>query len=384
MRGVIREVFRGHIDAIRAGRKLAWREERAAQQILTCRTESQGYHVVRCENGHFEDKRFNSCKHRSCPVCGTCGTDSWVRRQEERALPCAYHQIVFTMPDGLHPLWLYNRAVFTNLLFKAAWAAIRKFTDDPRWLGATPGMMAFFQSWGETLNTHVHLHVLITAGGLAADGRWVRSRQSFFCPSTALSPVFRGIFRAALLKALAQGDLKAPHGSAPPYWRMLLNKFGRQDWHVQIDPAYEHPRGAIRYLGAYMRRGPIGESRIRRYDQQALTIAYKRPDEHPQPTFELQALEFIRRFLTHVPPKGQRVVRHFGLFHHRLRLQLEQARRILAQEPAAGGGARAPRTAKPARPIPPAMRCPHCGKPLVVVKVRFRSSSRGPPESKAA
>lgn len=379
-RGIIRDVFRDHYENYRRTRKLSLRELRAAEQIQTCRTEAQGHHVVRCESGDYEAERFNSCKHRSCPVCGTCETDRWVREQEARALLCPYHQIVFTMPDGLHPLWRYNRTGFTNLLFKAAWESLQAFTDDPRWLGATPGATGVFQSWGDTLNTHVHLHVLITAGGLTPDGRWVRSRDSFFCPSVALSVKFRGCFRALLLAGLADGSLQIPPGTTAASWRMRLNKFGRQKWHVQIEPAYEHPRGAIRYLGAYMKRGPIGESRIKQYDGHTLSIAHKHPEDHSCPTFELSAEEFMTRFLAHVPPKGQRVVRHFGLFHHRQRQRLEQARQLLAAEPS--GKPAAARVPAAACPIPPAMRCPHCGKPLVVVTVSFRR--RAPPERRVA
>lgn len=378
--GIVREVFKDHYEAYRRTRRLSVREQWAAQQLQTCRTEAQGYHAVRCEAGDYEAERFNSCKHRSCPVCGTCETDRWVKQQEALVLPGPYHQIVFTMPDGLHPLWRYNRVGFTNLLFKAAWESLQAFTSDPRWLGATPGAMGVFQSWGDTLNVHVHLHVLITAGGLDETGQWVKSRDSFFCPATALSVKYRGRFRALLLAALADGSLQIPGGTSAASWRMLLNKFGRQKWHVQIEPAYEHPCGAIRYLGAYMKRGPIGESRIKRYDGHTLSIAYKRPEDRPRPTFDLTAEEFISRFLVHVPPKGQRVVRHFGLFHHRQRRRLEQARQLLASRPEAV--AKVSRAPSASRPIPPALRCPHCGKPLMVVAIRFRA--RSPPERQVA
>ena len=380
MRGIIREVFKGHYEAYRRTRRQSVREQWAARQIQTCRTEVQGHHVVRCAAGDYQAERFNSCKHRSCPVCGTCETDRWVKKQEERVLPGPYHQIVFTMPDGLHPLWRYNRAGFTNLLFKAAWDSLLAFTRDPRWLGATPGATGVFQSWGDTLNVHVHLHVLITAGGLNDSGEWIRSRASFFCPAKALSAKFRGRFRALLLAALAQRDWQIPPGTSVAGWRTMLNKAGRQKWHVQIEPAYEHPRGAIRYLGAYLKRGPIGESRIKRYDGHTLNIAYKHPEHHPNPTFELTADEFLGRFLVHVPPKGQRVVRHFGLFHHRLRQRLELARRLLAPDtPVPHTPAGAP---VPDRVIPPALRCPHCGRPLRVMMIRFRP--RSPPERQVA
>ena len=80
---------------------------------------------------------------------------------------------------------------------------------------------------------------------------------------------------------------------------------------------------------------PIGESRIKHYDRRTLTIAYKHPENHSRPTFDLAPEEFLRRFLVHVPPKGQRVVRHFGLFHHRLRQRMEHASQLLTGAPSA-------------------------------------------------
>lgn len=379
-RGIIQRIFRDHYSGHSRTRQMAVRESRAADQIQTCRTEAQGYHVYRCESGDYEVRRPNSCKHRSCPTCGSRETDRWIRAQDARVLPGAYHQIVFTIPDSLHALWLYNRSAFTNVLFKAAWESLRAFLDDPRWLGATPGAIGGFHSWGETLCEHVHLHFLVTAGGLDKTGHWVKSQAAFLCPSKALSVKFRGRLRAKLLDALDAESLCLPPGTTKASWRSLLNKVGRQKWHVQIEPAYAHPHGALRYLGAYLRRGPLGESRIKGYDGQTLSIAYKRPQEHPRPTFSLAGQEFVRRFLSHVPAKGQRVVRHFGLFHHRQRERLEQARLQLAAESPA---AEQPARASAARPceVPP-LRCPQCGRALVRVEVRFRS--RGPPERQVA
>jgi len=115
-RGIIQKIFREHYPAYSRTRRLSVRESRAAHQIQTCRTEVQGTREYRCEAGDYEVQRFNSCKHRSCPLCGSRETDRWIREQDARVLPCAYHQIVFTIPDGLHALWLYNRVPFTNLL----------------------------------------------------------------------------------------------------------------------------------------------------------------------------------------------------------------------------------------------------------------------------
>ena len=380
MRGVVQRVFREHYPAYRRTRRMAWREERAAFQIRTCRTEAQGHHVYRCPGGDYEERLPNACKHRSCPTCGSRETDRWIAAQDARVLPGPYHQIVFTIPDGLHPLWLYNRRAFTNLLFRAAWESLRAFTDDPRWLGATPGAIGGLHSWSDTLALHVHLHLLVTAGGLDESGRWVKSQASFFCPALALSCKFRGRFLALLRQAVDKGRLALVPGATAAFWRSKFNKYGREKWHVMIEPAYEHAHGVVRYLGAYLRRGPIGESRIERYDGHTLTVAYKHPGKQAHPTFELDGQEFVRRFLVHVPLKGQRVVRHFGLFHHHQRDRLEQARAVVVQALAAAGvRLRAPKAVRLEYPV---RRCPRCGEPLVLVGWHF--PSRAPPERQAA
>ena len=37
----------------------------------------------------------------------------------------------------------------------------------------------------------------------------------------------------------------------------LINKLGRIHWHAEIKPAYEHANGVFKYVGRYIRRGPI-------------------------------------------------------------------------------------------------------------------------------
>jgi hypothetical protein len=386
MKGIVQRVFREHYTAYREQHALAVRERRAAVHLMTCRTPAQGYHVWTCPSGDYQLKQANSCKHRSCPLCGASETERWVQAQEAQALPCAYHQIVFTLPHDLHPLWLYNRALFTNLFFRAAWEALRAFCGDSRWLGAEPGALAVFQSWGETLNTHIHLHVLITAGGLTPAGQWRSSPHGFLFPSRALAVRFRGRMRAELLSALAAERLILPPSSDATDWRQRLNRLGRQRWHVQIQPPYTHPRGLILYLARYLRRGPIAESRIHGYQRGQLTITYKRPDEHRHKTFRLSASEFLRRLLVHVPPKGLRVVRAYGLFHHRRRLQLAQARAQLLPTLAATGSARP--LANGCSAADSALRigvrrCPHCNARLAVTR-RSYPCRDGPPQRIAA
>ena len=70
----------------------------------------------------------------------------------------------------------------------------------------------------------------------------------------------------------------------------------------------------MHYLGRYTHRLAISNSRILRMDENTVTIRikdYKCGCEWKELT--LDGIEFIRRFLMHIPPKGFVRIRHYGL-----------------------------------------------------------------------
>ena len=84
--------------------------------------------------------------------------------------------------------------------------------------------------------------------------------------------------------------------------------------------------GVYKYVGRYLRRGPISEKRIVGYDGDQVTIGYAYPEKHKQRIFILDAKTFIARLLSHVPDKGTHLVRSYGLFHPNYRGKLDAAR----------------------------------------------------------
>jgi hypothetical protein len=302
---------------------------------------------------------------------------------------------VFTISHALHPLWRRNRQRVTDRLFRAAWHTLRELLGDRRWLGALPGAIGVFQSWGDELQEHCHLHVIVTAGGLDEEGRWVDADPAFLLPPAVLAAKFRGKFLAYLREGFeappasrtgtpAAPVLVPPAGRSIQQCVNLLNKLGRVPWHVDIEPAYDHAAGVDKYLGRYLRRGPISEQRIVGYDGDQVTIAYAHPEKHAQPTFSLSAATFLGRLLSHVPEKGTHLVRAYGLFHPNCRGKLDAARAHLGQPPYT-----------PLTTLPPAQellqrmfpdwegtRCPRCAALLRTVAVFPRAQA--PPLRRAA
>ena len=328
-------------------------------------------------------------------MCGATETELWLERQSAKELRCPHHQIVFTSPDSLRIVWRYNRRLFTNLYFRAAWHSLRELLADPRWLGARPGAIAVFQSWGDELQEHLHLHFIVTCGGLSPAGKWVEGNPEHLLPVAVLAAKFRGKFLAYLRDAF---ETRTANGKAKPADRILvpppdtsvqqclnlLNKLGRRKWHVRIEPAYGHAGGALKYAGRYIRRGPLSERRIRRYDGRSLTIAYAHPEKHEQPAFTLKAKDFVLRVLTHVPEKGTHCARVYGLYHSACRDKLNRARARLGQPPYEPE-AEPPDTHELLHRMFPDFTedlCPVCHARLVTVTIIRRSHS--PPERNAA
>jgi hypothetical protein len=158
---------------------------------------------------------------------------------------CDHYHTIFTLPQDLNDLWRYNRREFTNLLFLAVRDTLFELLGDAKYLGARPGMILALHSWGSNLITHLHIHCLLTGGGLSRDGRWLAVRKKCLLPRKVLMIKFRGKLLCYLRRSVDKGGLQPPPGRRSAQVRGLLNKLGRQVWNVKIQDRYKHGRGVL-------------------------------------------------------------------------------------------------------------------------------------------
>ena len=145
-------------------------------------------------------------------------------------LDCPHHHVIFTLPSELHPLWLYNREIMTNILFQATQDTLKQFSKDPKYLDAVPGMLCTLHTWGRNLSLHPHIHVLLSHGGINAEGEWVEPRKAVLFPQKPVMQVFRGKLRDLIKKAMKDD----PNWVLPPDRRehhitALLNKLAERN-----------------------------------------------------------------------------------------------------------------------------------------------------------
>jgi len=77
-----------------------------------------------------------------------------------------YCHITFTLPHDLNGLARSHPWLIYNLLFRSAWKTIDELCALPGNVGGKPGMTAVLHTWGSDLKYHVHVHCLVTFGGL--------------------------------------------------------------------------------------------------------------------------------------------------------------------------------------------------------------------------
>jgi hypothetical protein len=332
------DIFRLHGPAYLTtfGDSLSHEQKQALRAIGVCRTPALGGHVDQCDRCGYRKISYCSCRNRHCPKCHERARAQWLEQQAAELLPVEYFHVVFTLPQRLAPLALQNQRLIYGILFRAAAETLTRIAGDPRHLGARIGFLAVLHTWGQNLNHHPHLHCVVPGGGIALDQRrWISCRRQFLFPVKVLSRLFRAKFVAYLKTAFRDGKLGI-HGelkslSERRNFVEWLSRVAGTEWVVYAKPPFGGPRQVLKYLARYTHRVAISNQRLISLENDRVTFRWKNYARGNQPaTMTLQAVEFVRRFLLHVLPRGFVKVRHFGLLANRgRRRNLALCRKLL-------------------------------------------------------
>ncbi len=276
--------------------------------IQACRTEKLGGHREVCNHCGTLRNSYNSCRNRHCPKCQTMTKEKWLDKRREELLPCGYFHLVFTLPHELNLLILNNQYELLSCLFHAVKETLFAFAADPQWrLEGKPGILAVLHTWSQVLIDHFHIHCLVPAGVLSFDGRrWIKSKDNFLFRTESLVKEFKKQYLARVKSRLDQLVL-------PKNNNHLLSKARDKNWFAYAKKPFAGPEQVLKYLGRYTHRIAISNHRIKAMDDGKVTFSYKdRSNDNQTKTMTLEAMEFIRRFLLHVLPRGFMKIRYYG------------------------------------------------------------------------
>jgi len=205
----------------------------------------------------------------------------------------------------------YKRALLSSLSL-AAIQALLKYFRTVTGNELMPGVVAVIQTFGDRINFHPHIHVLVTEGGVSREGAF--HKVSRFHDDTIRELFTHEVFSLLLRKKLI--DL--------PLVQKILG-WRHTGFNVHSKVRAQTKREAER-VGKYMIRPLLSLKRLF-FSQQGDKVFYQYGDEGLEEE-QMDYLEFIARVTSHIPDKGQVMVRYYGLYsnaHRGKMLKAQQA-----------------------------------------------------------
>ena len=93
--------------------------------------------------------------------------DKWVADMNRLFPNCPYFQITFTVPSQFRIL-LFEKRSLLNAVFSAGARTLLSFLGEQ---GILPEITGVLHTFGSDLKRHVHVHFIVSAGGLKLSGK---------------------------------------------------------------------------------------------------------------------------------------------------------------------------------------------------------------------
>ncbi|MDE7331327.1 MAG: IS91 family transposase [Lachnospiraceae bacterium] len=322
VRSKIQQVFDFGWEDFSASHRLSPVQEKAAVSLMRCKSGTLGCNISICPDCGHTEFHNNSCRNRNCPNCQAVQKELWVDKRREEVIDTPYFHVVFTLPHELNPLLYCNQELLCSLLHRCCAQTLLELSADKQYLGAMPGIIQLLHTWNQEMGYHVHMHCIISGGGLTQDLQLRKSKGKFFIPVKVLRNKFKGKYLAGLDFLYNSGKLifsPSCEKLRNSYeWSQFRDSLYKKDWCPYIKETFNGFGNAIEYLGRYTHKIAISNSRILSADEQQVTFSArgKKPGE-PHRSITLENTEFIRRYLMHVLPLGFQKIRYYGFLNNR-------------------------------------------------------------------
>lgn len=289
-------------------------EIKMIRSIRICKTPALGGRVYECRSCKHRKYVYYGCGNSRCPKCQGIKRMQWQEKLAQRLYRCPYVHMVFTMPHALNSLARSNPSELYQCLMRSAWSSLLACAEDPAHLGARPGAVMVLHTFGSDLKYHVHVHALVTFGGIDPLGKWRWPvRKNKLVAFRKMRRTFRSHFLSRLKKIHAQLHTYQTYES-------LHTELTKKSWCVHAEPPTLDSDRIKEYLGKYICRIGLSKQRFN-YNSvhQKVTLQFKdyrskTADGHtPVASKSMQPLVAIHQILQHCLPRYFQKCRYLGL-----------------------------------------------------------------------
>jgi Putative transposase len=213
-------------------------------------------------------------------------------------------------------------------------------------------MIATLHTWSSAMLLHPHLHCIVPSGALLPTKSWENGKGNgdFFVRGHKLAARFKHYFLVGLrelweneefdfgidtetgevLSHKPNPDLIALAGAEEI--RLFFHLLQQKTWNVRIEKPMSGIEQVVNYLGRYVYRIAITNSRIKEIDEKTVRFEYNNYAATPEgeaakkDEMTLSGLEFLRRFVMHILPLYFQRIRYFGFYAAAAKEPLAEAR----------------------------------------------------------
>lgn len=273
------------------------------QKVIHCGDPSLGHALYFCDHcGKFKYVPFR-CKSRFCNTCGAKYVSERAKNISFKLIQCKHRHLVFTIPTELRNYFRYDRSLL-NILFEASSKTILSwFHKLNKSQHFTPGFISTLHTFGRDLKWNPHIHMILTEGAAGNHTIW---KNIYHIPFKML----RRRWQVTLLDLLHQ-----KLGSN--FYALKSKLFNTYTQGFYVYAKYHKDSLAddsINYIVRYTGKPAMAQSRILDYDGHFITFYYDRHEDNKRVIETLDAIDFIKRLIVHIPDEQFKMIRYYGLY----------------------------------------------------------------------
>jgi len=290
-------------------------EIKEVEKMLNCMDPEKTYSVYMCRKCGEMKVIPHSCRSRICSICGKKHADEWSEKINREMYAVPYRHIILTISDKLWKYFEGNSKLQKVMLDTAAKVMkdiVRNYNKKRK--KAEPGIIMVLHPFGRDLKTNMHVHMLMTEGGLTKGGEWVEMPYIDY-------KIIRKKWQYEILTAIKKALPEDRELAKIIDWCFKERTNG---FNIQAKRRIEgKTKKAARYMARYVRHPAIADSRIINYDTKNVTFVYER--EKVMRTVVMDKYEFIHNVIKHIPDKNFKMVRYFGIHARRAKDRARKA-----------------------------------------------------------
>ena len=281
-----------------------------------CKSPALGGKVIICKQCSKKHYVYFSCGHSHCSICQSIKREQWLDKLRSELYKVPYVHTTFTLPHDLNGLARKNPSMIYGLLMRSAWKTIKQVSKEDANIGALPGMISVLHTFGSDMKYHVHVHCLVTFGGLTEKGEWKYPKRKYkIARYRQLCGVYRSVFLKSLKRLFEKKELDY-HLS----YEELTKELSKKRWVVHNTRPTIDTKVLEEYLAKYINRVAITNSRLQYAKTQKKVFLiyndYKRQksgEAAPKAMRQLDPLMAIHQIMQHVLPPYFQKSRRYGL-----------------------------------------------------------------------